>query len=156
MLVTASRICKKIVTLVGQWLAPLTKFRLLPRRKPYIYYPGILLQTFCKTVFRILSGIIPSLPMRPQSPHMSLLEVLQGLSMPCSYGSILPVKQPVNAASGSLSAYANMGDELFQYSHRCRQVERMLPQPGIPGAGLAFHDAGLGQHPPQGGEKAGS
>ena len=82
----ASRICKENCYPVGQWLVSLTKIRLLPWRKPYIYYPVIPLQAFRKAVFRILSGIIPLpyilLPVHPQSPHMSLLGALQGLPMP--------------------------------------------------------------------------
>lgn len=73
---------------MGQWLVSLTKIRLLPWRKPYIYYPVIPLQAFRKAVFRILSGIIPLpyilLPVHPQSPHMSLLGALQGLPYACS------------------------------------------------------------------------
>lgn len=77
---------KESVTLAGQWLAPLTHICLIPRRKPYIYYPGIFFQTFPWSRILYFKPFFPTLPyfphMRPQSPPMSLLGALQGLPMP--------------------------------------------------------------------------
>lgn len=71
----------------------------------------------------------------------------------------MPVKQPVNAASGSLPSVCLCRiweDGSPHYSRECLQGERPLSQIGIPDIEQASNDAEPGQqYPPQGGKKQG-
>ena len=68
----------------------------------------------------------------------------------------MPVKQPVNAASGSLPSVCLCRiweDGSPHYSRECLQGERPLSQIGIPDIEQASNDAEPGQqYPPQGGK----
>jgi hypothetical protein len=116
---------------------------------------------------RCLLGALQGLPMSflclffppVKQPVNAASESLTGASYAFSYAcSIPPVKQPVNAAFGSLliCLCRIWEDGSPHYSRECLQGERPLSQIGIPDIEQASNDAEPGQqYPPQGGKKQG-
>ena len=138
----------------------------------YAWFPGVNLifiirvsfsRRFREAIFYILSCFLQPCLISRICAFKALIwafwEPCRGFPMPSYACSILLVKQPVNAASGSLPSICLCQiweDGSSHYSRECQQVERPLSQLGIPDIEQASNDAELGQQlPPQGGKKQG-